>query len=169
MNTVGRMVLAIVGLLALTGCGGDDPQTFEVEAVDYGYEGLPDEIPVGSDIVLRNSSAVELHEFVAVRLEPDEDRSAETLLALPPEEFGPLLGAGLQSVIIAPPGAEGMVVEGSATLDKPGRYLVICLIPTGADPDEYLAAAAEAEGGPPDVDGGPPHIAAGMWAELVVD
>jgi hypothetical protein len=42
------------------------------------------------------------------------------------------------------------------------------VIPTGADPDEYLAAAAEAEGGPPDVAGGPPHIAAGMFAELVV-
>ena len=56
---------------------------------------------------------------------------------------------------------------GDGTLAEPGRYVVLCLIPTGADPAEYLAAAATSDG-PPQVDGGPPHIAHGMFAELVV-
>jgi hypothetical protein len=60
------------------------------------------------------------------------------------------------------------VVEGTGTLSEAGRYALICVIPTGADPDEYLAAAAASEGGPPDVEGGPPHIVQGMFAELTV-
>ena len=60
------------------------------------------------------------------------------------------------------------MVEGSSVLDRAGRYVVFCAIPTGADPEVYLAAAAEAEGGPPDVPGGPPHFVEGMVAELVV-
>lgn len=168
---------AVSGLaLVLAGCGDDAqalaPTTVEVIGVDYGYEGLPSEIAAGSDIVFRNESEVEVHEFVAVRLDDDDERSVEELLALPPEEFGPMLG-GASSVIIAPPAVDGtptdgMVVEGSAMLDQPGRYAIVCVIPTGADPDAYLAAAAEAEGGPPDVPGGPPHAIEGMWAEVVV-
>ena len=59
--------------------------------------------------------------------------------------------------------------EGDGTLTEPGRYLVLCAIPTGADPGEYLAAAAASEGGPPEgVAGGPPHFVNGMWAEVTV-
>ena len=71
--------------------------------------------------------------------------------------------------MIASPGESGIAVEGTGTLNEPGRYAIICAIPTGADPAEYLAAAAETEGGPPEVDGGHPHFAVGMWAEVVVD
>jgi hypothetical protein len=46
---------------------------------------------------------------------------------------------------------------------------VMCAIPTGVDPEEYLAAAAGAAGGPPDVAGGPPHFTHGMAAELIVE
>jgi hypothetical protein len=46
---------------------------------------------------------------------------------------------------------------------------VICVIPTGAVPDDYLAAAAAAEGGPPEVAGGPPHLAKGMYGEVIVE
>jgi hypothetical protein len=46
----------------------------------------------------------------------------------------------------------------------------MCFIPTGADPDEYLAAAAASEGeAPTGVAGGPPHFVNGMYAELQVD
>ena len=76
--------------------------------------------------------------------------------------------AGVDTVIVAPPSGDGLVVEGTGVLTEPGRYAIICVIPTGADPGEYLAAAAEAEGGPPDVAGGPPHIVEGMFAELTV-
>ncbi|MDZ7732776.1 MAG: hypothetical protein U5R31_06345 [Acidimicrobiia bacterium] len=60
-------------------------------------------------------------------------------------------------------------VEGDGVIDEPGRYAFICAIPTGADPQEYLAAAAEAEGGPPQVEGGPPHFVEGMYAEVTVE
>lgn len=142
-------------------------ETVEVTAVDYAFEGLPDSIPAGSSIELTNESEVEVHEFVAIRLPDDEDRSIEELLQLPPEE---LTQVGTPSdVIVAPPGQAGMAVEGDGVLDEPGRYVIICAIPTGADPQEFLEAAQESEGGPPDVEGGPPHLAEGMFAEVTVE
>lgn len=167
---------ALATALILAGCGDDSqaavPSTVEVIGVDYGYEDLPGEIGAGSKIVFRNESPIEVHELVALRLEDDDDRTASEVLALPPEQLGPML-ADVSSVIVAPPAAddtaaEGVVVEGSAVLDLPGRYVVFCAIPTGADPETYLEAAAASEGGPPDVPGGPPHFVEGMWAELVV-
>ena len=157
---------------ATVGCGDDGESStpdepLTVTAIDYGYVGLPEEVPAGTEIALVNDSETEVHEFVAVRLDDEETRPVEELVQLPPEEFGALF-AGVETVIIAPPGADGFAVEGNGRLDTSGRYAVVCVIPTGADPDEYLAAAAESEGGPPDVAGGPPHIAAGMFAELVV-
>lgn len=158
---------------AVVGCGDDDPESapstgpLTVTAVDYAYEGLADEVAAGTEIALVNESRREVHEFVAVRLDDDETRSVEELVQLPPEELGALF-AGVEAVIVAPPNSDGFTVEGDGTLGSPGRYAIVCVIPTGANPDEYLAAAAEAEGGPPDVAGGPPHIAAGMFAELVV-
>ena len=58
---------------------------------------------------------------------------------------------------------------GTGTLAEPGRYLIICAIPTGVDPGEYLTAAAESEGGPPDVPGGPPHFVHGMYGQITVN
>ncbi len=37
----------------------------------------------------------------------------------------------------------------------------MCVVPTGADPDEYMAALPESDGAP-QVEGGPPHIVHGM-------
>ena len=45
----------------------------------------------------------------------------------------------------------------------------MCSIPTGVAPAEYLAAAAQSGGEPPQVAGGPPHLAHGMYAELTVE
>lgn len=153
-------------------CGEDESSSppdepLQVTAIDYGYVGLPDEVPAGTEIAFVNDSEVEVHEFVAVRLDDDETRPVEELVQLPPVELAALF-PGVETVVIAPPGATGSAVEGDGRLTTPGRYAIVCVIPTGADPDEYLAAAAAAEGGPPDVPGGPPHIAAGMFAEVVV-
>jgi plastocyanin len=157
---------------ALGACGGESlPPTDEpvvVTAVDYGFEGLPEKVKAGTTLTLVNESMVELHELVAIRLPDDETRAADELVQLPPDElaaFFPLV----ETVIIAPPEQAGFPVEGVGVLDEPGRYLIICAIPTGANPDEYLAAAAATEGGPPDVAGGPPHLAMGMYAEVTVD
>ena len=166
-------IAAVLGLLAAA-CGGDAgslPPTDEplvVQAVDYGFEGLTERVAVGTTLALENESTVEIHELVAIRLPDDEERPVEELVQLPPAEFAAFFPL-VETVVIAPPGEDGFVVEGTGTLTQPGRYAVICAIPTGADPDEYLAAAAEAEGGPPNVAGGPPHLAMGMYGELVVE
>ena len=144
------------------------PATIEVTAVDYGYAGLPDAIAAGTKLTMVNASEMEAHELVAIRLPDDEERPIGELVKLPPEELAAFF-PGLATVIIAGPGDEGIAVEGNGVLTEPGRYAVICVIPTGADPMEYLTAAAESEGGPPQVEGGPPHIVNGMYAEVVVE
>ena len=117
-----------------------------VTAVDYEFEGLPERIRAETALALVNESPAEIHELVAIRLPADETRSVDELVQLPPEDFAAFF-PGLATVVIAPPGASGFAVEGTGVLSEPGRYAVICAIPTGADPDEYLAAAAESERG----------------------
>jgi uncharacterized cupredoxin-like copper-binding protein len=144
-----------------------DGDTVVVSAVDYEFEDLPDTVPAGTTLSLVNESTDELHELVAFRIPDDEDRSVEELLAAPPEEDedeGPP-----EMVILAMPGEEGMAVLGDGTLTEPGRYAIICAIPTGADPDEFMEGVDEASDGPPEVDGGPPHFEHGMYAELTVE
>ncbi|MCO8127240.1 hypothetical protein NHL50_08470 [Acidimicrobiia bacterium EGI L10123] len=177
---------AVFGLL-LAGCSDDDdseavePSTdleevepaatetevIEVTAVDYGFEGLPATVPAGTRLSLANESPVELHELVAFRLPDDETRAVGELVTLPEAELLPTLGEPA-TVLLAPPGGEQIPAVGDGTLAEPGRYAIVCVIPTGADPAAYLDAAAESDDGPPDVPGGPPHIANGMFAELVV-
>lgn len=164
--------LAATAVLAgvVAGCSSaPEPQDVTVALVDYGFEGLPDALAAGSTLSVDNQSDGELHELVAVRLPDGEDRGAEELVQLPPEEFGAFF-PGVQTVLLQAPGTNEVVAaEGDGTLTEPGRYLVLCAIPTGADPQEYLTAAAAAEGGPPQgVEGGPPHFVNGMWAELTV-
>lgn len=167
-----QLILAsVLTALAIGACGGDAlPSTDEpivVTAVDYGFEGLPEKIRAGTTLTLVNESMVELHELVAIRLPDDETRSVDQLVQLPPDELAAFFPS-VATVVIAPPGESGFAVEGTGTLTEPGRYAVICAIPTGANPGEYLEAAAEAEGGPPEVAGGPPHLAMGMYGEVTV-
>ncbi len=145
-----------------------EAETVEVEASDYKYAGLPASISAGSLISLTNTSDVELHEFVAVKIPDDESRSAEELLLLPEEELNTMFAGEPAAVIIAPPGETGFPVVGDGTIGEAGRYLVICAIPVGADPQEYMEAAATAEEGPPQVEGGPPHFTVGMFGEFTV-
>jgi hypothetical protein len=139
-----------------------------VTAVDYAYLDLPERVPAGTTFTLNNRSSEELHELVAVRLPDDEARPVEELLQLPPEELEALFPM-VETVIIAAPNETGFPVEGTGTLTEPGRYAIICAIPTGADPQAYMDAAARSEGGPPDVPGGPPHFVNGMYGEVVVE
>lgn len=178
-------VLAVVALGAA--CGGDDDDdaaagddttttaagdtvdTVTVTAVDYSFEGLPDEVDAGTRVVLKNASTRELHEFVAFRIPDSETRPVSELVQLPESELGALFGsAPPATVLLAPPGGEMIAAVGDGTLSEPGRYAVACFIPTGADPQAYLEAAQTATEGPPDVPGGPPHVQAGMFAELEV-
>lgn len=150
-----------------------DEDTVVVRLVDFTFEDLPATVPAGTQLSIVNESENELHELAAIRLPDDEDRSIEELLELPPEELEGSL-APPSTVLLAAPGGEQIPAVGDGTLDEPGRYAVICVIPTGIDPQVYLDAAGEAaasgEEGPPEVEGGgPPHIAQGMFAELTVE
>jgi len=181
MTKLFRQSILLIGALVVAGCStaaaeaadtttstSPQPETITVTAIDYAFVGLPATIDAGTTLVLDNQSEIEVHELVAIRLPDDEARPVSELVQLPPDEmaaFFPLV----ETVLIAPPTEQGFPVEGTGTLTEPGRYAILCVIPTGADPAEYLAAAAEAEGGPPEVAGGPPHIMNGMYAELTVE
>lgn len=177
MMAIRRLATMTAVLLLMAGCASEEqaaptttasPDTITVIAKDYRYEGLPESVPAGTTLVLQNESEMEVHELVALRLPDDETRPVSEIVQLPPEEMAAFF-PGVETVVIAPPGAEGFAVEGTGQLTEPGRYAIVCVIPTGADPDEYMTAAAESEGGPPDVPGGPPHIVHGMFAELTVE
>ncbi len=152
--------------------GDHDPavQTVTIEGVDYHFDNVPNTIATGSRLSLDNTSATELHELVVFRLPDDVDTPLSELIGFPPEELEATLGAPV-AVLLRPPGApEPILAVGDGHLDEPGRYALMCFIPIGADPDEYLAAAAAAQGeAPTGVAGGPPHFTAGMFAELVVE
>ncbi|MFP5488731.1 MAG: hypothetical protein ACLGHQ_10550, partial [Acidimicrobiia bacterium] len=155
--------------VTLAACGDDAGAAadgvFEVTMADFHYGDLPDEVPAGTRLEIENTSATELHELVAFRLADDDDRTVEEILD--GDLAGLLSTAPPATVLLAAPGGEQIAAVGDGTLTEPGRYLLLCAIPTGADPDEYLAAAATSDG-PPQVDGGPPHFVHGMADELVV-
>lgn len=169
-RTLNRWPIALVAALgiAVTGCAAEAADSVvEVRLVDYGFEGLPDEVPAGTRLTVVNEADTELHELVAFRLADDETRSIDQLAQLPPEELMATLGEPA-AVLLAEPDGEMVPAVGDGTLSEPGRYAIMCFIPTGADPHEYLQAAAASEDGPPDVAGGPPHFVHGMLAELNV-
>jgi hypothetical protein len=151
-----------------TVAGEEEPAVVDITAEDYRFVGLDQPVDAGSRLHLANTSAAELHELVAFRLPDDETRSADELIALGEDGLNAIFQGPPATVLVAPPGISGFPVVGDGTLDEPGRYLVLCSIPTGADPEAYLAAAQESQGGPVDVPGGPPHLVNGMYGELEV-
>lgn len=182
--------LLVAGLaLGVTACGDDDDDSdadaadttettesgdaptdapvVEVTAEDYAFAGLDDSLAAGTRLTFTNASTAEVHELVAFRLPDTETRSALELVALG-EELQSVFQGPPAAVLVAPPASAGFPVVGDGSLDEPGRYLLICAIPTGADPEAYLEAASASQGGPVDVPGGPPHIANGMYAEVDV-
>lgn len=141
-------------------------ETVEVTAIDYAYVDLPAEAAAGTAFTLNNTSGAELHEFVAFKLPDDETRGVHEIMMLPPEEANAILEPGLTTVILAPPEGDNIVPVGDAVLHEPGRYAILCFIPTGIAPQEYLDAVA-ATGEPPTSDD-PPHFVHGMMGEIIV-
>ena len=192
-----RYLLAgLVLSLALAGCADDAPEevaatitdaaapstpddgattaanaTVEVTAVDYAFDDVPETVPAGSELTLANASDAEFHEMVVFRVDDDQDMPLDEIVRTAAEESdGPppdwLTFAG---VSVAMPGEDGMAPEGPVVLEEPGRYLLLCFIPTGADPAAYQQAMESGATEAPDVQGGAPHVAEGMAAELVVE
>jgi len=196
MSTKRIVPLAIAGAVALSlaACGDDEEaasdttaaapatsaapdttmameaQLVTVEGVDYAFENLPESVAAGTKLEFTNASEAEVHELVAIRLPDEETRPVAELIQLPEEEIDAIVGDTMPAVVlVAPPGEAGVAPFGDGTLTEPGRYAVLCFIPIGADPDEFMAAMQSESSGPPQVDGGPPHVTAGMYAELVVE
>ena len=180
------LALAAITALTLGACGDDAADdeadstttteaaaagTVEITAVDYGFQGLPDSVEAGTQFTFKNSSTAELHEFLAFRIPDEEKRTVAEIAALPPEEAGKIFGAGPPATaLLAAPGGAQVNGLGDGTLAEAGRYAIVCFIPTGADPDLYLKAVADAKGQEPNYEGpgGPPHVTKGMFAEVSV-
>jgi hypothetical protein len=147
---------------------GHDGPAVTVDAIDYKFENLPASIEAGTILSLHNKSTAELHELVAFRLADNETRPVDVLAQLPEADLLQVLGPVPATVLIAPPGADSFPVVGDGALTEPGRYVVFCAIPVGANPEEYLAAAQTSDG-PPQVAGGAPHFTQGMYADIIVE
>lgn len=146
--------------------GGD---TLEITGVDYAFEGVPETVEAGTQLTFTNASDVEFHEMIMFRIPEGEDRPLAELLALPDEEAEQAVGAPV-GVAVAMPGEDGQVVEGELIAEEPGRYILLCFIPVGADPEAFAEAMQNPGAGePPQVEGGPPHVAEGMYAEFTVE
>jgi hypothetical protein len=161
--------IAVAGLAAaalLAACGDDDPSAdLDIEAVDFAFEDLPHEVAPGTHLHLRNTSSEEVHEAAVFRVaDADVDTPLPELLAA--AETDPMALGEFVGVSVAPPGEEGVEPEGPVVLEEPGRYVIVCFVPTGADPGAYRDALET--GIPPDVTGGLPHLAHGMVGELTV-
>jgi hypothetical protein len=139
-----------------------------VDLVDFAYEGLPDSVAAGTRFTITNSSEHELHKLSALPIPPEEARSVEELLALPGDELGKILRVRPATVLTAGPGGPQVDEIGDGTLSAPGRYVIICAVPEGLDPDEYLDALSDT-GRPPMTGAGRPHFTLGMVDELVVE
>jgi hypothetical protein len=150
------------------------PTTYEVEAFDYGFSGLPAELRAGDAIELANTSSTEYHNLVVIRLESEDDRSIDDFSALPPDAFGaenPQPGFSIVGALHAAPRESAF--DGRIRLQVPGRYLVIDMIPEGADAavvEENVnpSSSAAAHGVPYKIPGGPLGYEHGMIAIVTV-
>lgn len=137
---LGQENLSGVGAVART-CEGNP---LEVTAVDYGYEGLPSELPVGRHLIsLTNASDVEEHEAIFLRKADGVTTTAQELFQLPEDEVEALIAP--VAFLHAGNEAETWVVD-----FEPGDYIVVCFLPVGGD------------------DAAPPHMVEGMLAEFTV-
>lgn len=168
--------IAVLGLLAAAcsseptvGSQDDDAMDSPIQIMmrDFAFDGVPEQVPAGTRLTVVNDAEQELHEVVAFRLPDGDDRTVAELTQLAPPDLIAALGEPA-TVLLATPGGPVIPAVGDGTLTEPGRYALMCFIPTGVDPKTYLDAAAETDEGPPQVDGGPPHFVHGMYAELIV-
>ncbi len=191
MNTTFTRLTALAAatIMTMAACGSDEntssnavdvadtthdttdhqPVTVAIGGVDYAFTNVPASTPAGTTLELQNTSKAELHELVAFRLPDSDELPLGELVQLPPDELTARLGAPVTVVVQAPGSDQQVVAVGDGSLQQPGRYVIMCFIPTGVDPQVYLDAAAASNGAPPAVPGGPPHFVNGMYAELVVE
>ena len=126
-----------------------DVETLDVTAVDYAFEGVPDELSTGYTVVTFSNEGQEQHEMFALRFNDGTTESLEEIVELPEEEVFTKISP--VNATWAPPGGSDTV---SWNLSEPGRYAIVCFIPVGS--------VGETEGD------GPPHFTQGMVREFTV-
>lgn len=131
-----------LGAAVYDGC---DSAQLDVTGVDFGFEGLPDEVEAGRVAIrfTNGTSAEEPHELVLFKRNEGTTESVEDLLALPQEEAMSKLSMAGVTFAMTPGGSSVTMTELEA-----GEYIAVCMLPTGGD--------------------GPPHAMAGMTAEFTV-
>jgi hypothetical protein len=151
--------------------GGDAAGVIEIigtnTADSYTFEDVPTEaVPVGSKLSLTNTGT-EPHEIIAILIPESETRSVDEIAALSEEEQTAIFGAEPEpaTVVLAATGTTDTpgAVVGDGTINEPGRYALLCFLPTGS-----TDAILESDG-PPAESEAPPHVALGMFAELTVE
>jgi hypothetical protein len=156
------------------GTGGEadvsDGEVIDVVLDDYEFRGLPESVEVGTRVRIRNESSDQPHEFIALRLPEGEERPLEELLGLPQQELTALIGAAEPEVVlVAPPGRSRVLGVGDDTFSQAGRYMVLCSVPVGSSPEDYLSGDRYVTGRLPEASGGgEPHFTRGMLADLRV-
>lgn len=175
-----RRTAAVAAALSLTlvaaapALAQDDDDVL-VTGIEYAFEGIPAELPTGTDLKFTNAG-VEVHELALVRVADGVTESVEELL-LDPEaamEEGKVVfvpARGGEAPLFAAPGEDAF---GEIDLDLPGTYVAACFIPQGlTDPAvfELLGPGSDPEALPEDVQAllaNPPHIALGMVTVFTV-
>lgn len=127
-------------------CASDE---LDVTAVDYAFDGVPEELSTGYHVVQFGNEGQEQHEMFALRFNEGTTETIDELFELPEDEvFSKITPV---NATFAPPGGSEAV---SWNLSEPGRYAVVCFIPTGS--------VGDTEGD------GPPHFTQGMVQEFTV-
>ena len=165
------------------------PPPIEITSVDYAYLGVPAFVPSRTELEFVNASSDEFHMMLVMRLDSDDERTAQELTALQVTDI--LDGEGrerfgsIKAIIGAEPGEPySMFNSGSNRVSEPGRYVIFCLTAVGEDPEG--AAAAFATGplslpwkehiskvvGPPshaEMNSETPHYSIGEFAEFIIE
>lgn len=137
---------ALLGLtLVLTACAQapeqqgqperPGPREVTVTAVEYEFQGVPDELPAGEAAIRLENAGTEPHQFSLVRI--TTDATVEELLRLPEREAqGQIEDVG--NLFTRPGGSQRGVFDLA-----PGRYGYVCLVRTTGRPHAFKGMYGE--------------------------
>lgn len=115
-----------VGDAMWAGC--EAQSRLDVTGIDYGFDGLPDEVPAGT-MALRftnGTTSAEPHELIVLRRPPGDTTPLDDIAAMPPEQV--MEDYPMTGVVFA----DGPDASSTAFIDLPtGSYVAICTIPVG--------------------------------------
>lgn len=129
-------------------------QKFEVSTIEYGFDGMPEELPAGTTAILLTNEGAQMHEIAVLRRNDDVTESWMELLELPQEE-AMTKASFVMGGFVPMTGSTTLVV---ADLE-PGDYVALCFVPDGS---------MMPEGGEMTEGTGPPHFVEGMMHEFTV-